>query len=138
MAKVTLTNQLPMTEVIDIIKRSYPTYVCTINGSKININTGVQGKMEIFYIGKSLVVVPKINLILAFIAGLTVILGILLIISIQLNPLAKEIANTIANNEKQIQPDLNALESIPAICPHCKNPNTKLIRLCEWCGNQII
>ena len=23
------------------------------------------------------------------------------------------------------------------ICPHCKNPNTKRIRLCEWCGNQI-
>lgn len=26
---------------------------------------------------------------------------------------------------------------IPEICPHCKNPNTKKIRLCEWCGNQI-
>jgi len=28
-------------------------------------------------------------------------------------------------------------QSIPDICPHCKNPNTKRIRLCEWCGNQI-
>jgi Na+/melibiose symporter-like transporter len=27
---------------------------------------------------------------------------------------------------------------IPDSCPHCKNPNTKKIRLCEWCGNQII
>jgi hypothetical protein len=27
---------------------------------------------------------------------------------------------------------------IPDICPHCKNPNTKKIRLCEWCGSQII
>lgn len=27
---------------------------------------------------------------------------------------------------------------IPDFCPHCKNPNTKKIRLCEWCGNQII
>ena len=26
---------------------------------------------------------------------------------------------------------------IPDTCPHCKNPNTKRIRLCEWCGNQI-
>ena len=26
---------------------------------------------------------------------------------------------------------------IPDICPHCKNPNSKRIRLCEWCGNQI-
>jgi transposase-like protein len=27
---------------------------------------------------------------------------------------------------------------IPDNCPHCKNPNNKKIRLCEWCGNQII
>lgn len=27
--------------------------------------------------------------------------------------------------------------SIPDTCPHCKNPNSKKIRLCEWCGNQI-
>jgi hypothetical protein len=27
---------------------------------------------------------------------------------------------------------------IPASCPHCKNPNSKKIRICEWCGNQII
>lgn len=27
---------------------------------------------------------------------------------------------------------------IPDSCTHCKNPNTKKIRLCEWCGNQII
>ncbi len=37
--------------------------------------------------------------------------------------------------------DLNTTTNptmIPDICPHCKNPNTKLIRLCEWCGNQIV
>ena len=27
---------------------------------------------------------------------------------------------------------------IPDTCPHCKSPNSKKIRLCEWCGNQII
>jgi hypothetical protein len=138
MAKVIMTNQLPLNEVIDIIKKSYPTYICTINGSKININTGVQGKMEIYYIGKSLIVVPKINIVLAFILGLTVILGILLIISIQLNPLAKEIANTIANNGKNIQSELNIDELISEICPHCKNPNTNRSTTCEWCGNQIV
>ncbi len=26
---------------------------------------------------------------------------------------------------------------IPDTCPHCKNPNTKSLRSCEWCGNQI-
>lgn len=27
---------------------------------------------------------------------------------------------------------------IPDSYPHCKNPNSKRIRSCEWCGNQII
>ncbi len=27
---------------------------------------------------------------------------------------------------------------IPETCPHCKNPNTKKMRECEWCGSQII
>jgi len=28
-------------------------------------------------------------------------------------------------------------KNIPAICPHCKNPNPKKLRECEWCGNKI-
>ncbi len=27
---------------------------------------------------------------------------------------------------------------IPDTCPHCKSPNLKKNRICEWCGNQII
>jgi len=25
---------------------------------------------------------------------------------------------------------------IPDVCPHCKNPNTKKLQDCEWCGNK--
>jgi len=35
------------------------------------------------------------------------------------------------NIEKHI--DLSKI----VICPHCKNPNTKKLRECEWCGNKI-
>ena len=38
--------------------------------------------------------------------------------------------NTSNNNQGTI--------NIPETCPQCKNPNTKRIRICEWCGNQII
>lgn len=41
-----------------------------------------------------------------------------------------EIHNSL-NDSKQIQ-------SIPDTCPHCKNPNSKQIRICEWCGGQIV
>ena len=40
--------------------------------------------------------------------------------------------NSLVNEVKEVKID------IPETCPHCKNPNTKKIRLCEWCGNQII
>ena len=31
----------------------------------------------------------------------------------------------------------NEQNTIPDQCPHCKNPNTKKLHLCEWCGSQI-
>jgi len=31
----------------------------------------------------------------------------------------------------------NVSENIPTRCPHCKNPNTKMLRECEWCGNKV-
>ena len=27
--------------------------------------------------------------------------------------------------------------TIPDICPHCKNPNTKKLHECEWCEGKI-
>jgi hypothetical protein len=37
-----------------------------------------------------------------------------------------------------IKKSTNAIKlEIPDVCPICKNPNTKKIRLCEWCGSQI-
>lgn len=32
----------------------------------------------------------------------------------------------------------DVIVNVPDVCPHCKSPNTKKIKLCEWCGNQII
>jgi hypothetical protein len=32
----------------------------------------------------------------------------------------------------------NVDSSIPSTCPNCKNPNTKGIRICEWCGSQMV
>ena len=40
-------------------------------------------------------------------------------------------------NNNKLQNNSSGLV-IPKICPHCKSPNIKLIRSCEWCGNQII
>ena len=39
--------------------------------------------------------------------------------------------NTIDNS--------NNIETLVSeICPNCKNPNTHNLKICEWCGNQIV
>jgi hypothetical protein len=48
------------------------------------------------------------------------------------------IKNTLNNNIISESNTTSSPSTIPETCPHCKNPNTKLIRLCEWCGNQIV
>jgi len=45
--------------------------------------------------------------------------------------------NELKNSEDKMN-EIITKNLIPEVCPHCKNPNTKRIRLCEWCGNQIV
>ena len=137
MATITLSRQTSLQELMEIIKRNYPTYICTIKGSVINIDTGVTGKMGIFYTGQNLVVTPIISPIVTFILLLTIIGIVLASIANQTNPVAKEIANSIANDVNGTNTGNNSDSSLPDTCPHCKNPNNKRIRLCEWCGGQI-
>ncbi len=51
-------------------------------------------------------------------------------------------AANISNQIKEYVENGSRLETIsdevPMNCPHCKNPNSKMVRECEWCGNQII
>jgi hypothetical protein len=42
------------------------------------------------------------------------------------------------SSKSEINKSLDNIINIPDNCPLCKNQNTKKIRLCEWCGNQII
>jgi hypothetical protein len=43
-----------------------------------------------------------------------------------------------SDSESDSESDQDVEIVIPETCPHCKSPNTKKIRLCEWCGSQII
>jgi len=48
----------------------------------------------------------------------------------------------ITKKGQNISVNLRSIESkksdIPDTCPHCKSPNTKMLRECEWCGSQIV
>jgi hypothetical protein len=49
------------------------------------------------------------------------------------NEIKQEVSNNIEKKKNE-----EVIVNIPDVCPHCKNPNTKKVRLCEWCGNQIV
>ena len=40
-------------------------------------------------------------------------------------------------NDSETTLEQNDNKEIPENCPHCKSPNSKRIRFCDWCGNQI-
>jgi len=42
-----------------------------------------------------------------------------------------------SNEDITIDEEQIDLSQIHSICPHCKNPNTKKLRECEWCGSKI-
>ncbi len=52
------------------------------------------------------------------------------------DPLASQSVDNIPIIDTMVTNNTQVI--IPDTCPHCKNPNTKRIRLCEWCGNQIV
>ena len=59
----------------------------------------------------------------------------------QYGPYSKPIRADKKNENKPIEQNStadNVSVIIPEICPHCKSPNTQKIRICEWCGSQII
>jgi hypothetical protein len=73
--------------------------------------------------------------------------GLLLIFMIAYVFIVKTSTNDENNNPIPIQSDDSKIHNklsyeekiiVPDTCPHCKNPNVKKIRLCEWCGNQIV
>lgn len=50
----------------------------------------------------------------------------------------KQIPTTKKTNSTDSNGVINEPMSIPDRCPHCMNPNTKGIRICEWCGGKIV
>lgn len=51
----------------------------------------------------------------------------------ELNPMQQDIHPVINLNQKEGLQKTN----IPATCPFCKNPNIKMLTVCEWCGDKI-
>ena len=138
MANVVLKKNLSIDGIMQILEKGFPNFVFNKkNHFLIECNTGLGGKFNINVTGVTINVMPKIPILLALILVISLI-GIFIISGMQKNPTAVAIANYLNENQDNSEMPINITTEIPDTCPHCKNPNTKKIRLCEWCGNQII
>jgi len=59
-------------------------------------------------------------------------LSLLLCLSVQLAVLIIYLIKREESSKKTMSDDVNV-----TCCPYCKNPNTKKLQVCEWCGNEI-
>ncbi len=139
MANVILTKHLSTDDIMQILEKGFPNFEFKKkSGFLIVCNTGLSGKFNINVSGANVLIAPRISPVLALILVFTII-GIFAIIGMQKDPNALAMANYLKenqNNDKVVDGNLVAI--IPNTCPHCKNPNTQKIRLCEWCGYRII
>ena len=137
--KITINTHISLNELKDALSDKFKNYTISVKNNIILISNP-DNNFFITLSGKEIKLsrCADIGDVLLF---LIPIIGWLIIASrnnITNNSQAKEICDFISNNYL-LNEGLNSSKiQIPAICPNCKNPNTKKIRLCEWCGNQII
>ena len=143
MAFIKLNKQLSTDEILKILKNGYPNYVFVKNNNNIIIfDTGADGKFIITISGDRVLITRDVHKLIAISVFFTIVFIPLFInenkrldklIGLPMGKYLHEKCNsTIIKTENNNQ---NII--IPDTCPHCKNPNTKKISLCEWCGNQI-
>jgi len=138
MANVVLKKNLSIDGIMQILEKGFPNFVIKKKSLfLIECNTGLGGKFNISLTGMTINVYPKIPILWAIIMGFSII-GLFLFIGLGKNPTAVAIANYLNENQNNSEVPINIATEIPDTCPHCKNPNSKKIRLCEWCGNQIV
>lgn len=139
MPSLYLTTKISTEELIQKLKIVFPNYkIHREFASRVFIDTAGKGYFYAQIIGNRVYINVHIHPIKELFFGLTIIPGILYEIGNHNNPIARDILHKLTNEIKIDKTTLQVIEMIPDSCPHCKNPNTKKIRLCEWCGNRIV
>lgn len=135
--KITVDNHYSLEELKIALSRNFKNYSFGIHANQIVVS-GVN-----FYItlkGKEIVlgrVADFGDFILCFIP----IIGWLAIAGrndLSNNVQAKEILDFIKNDITISEDESNSLKEAPSICPSCKNPNERKLKICEWCGGKML
>jgi hypothetical protein len=135
MLKINLTKILTLDETINILEKEFPLYTYIKKSNYILIKKVDNQKDCCITISDKMVTIsPYYASIFLILIGLTVIF--FPVFYYYYNISNKENIPLANYLKEQCKQDISIL--IPNTCPHCKNPNSKLVRECEWCGNQII
>ena len=141
MASITLNRQVPIDEIIQILKKDFPNYdVYLKKKNVVQVNNGF-AKFNVLIQSNRISVAQNLPLLIALIPFIGLFFLIILTIKSFYDPACKELIDCLKRN---FQIQLNDTNSniknivIPDICPNCKSPNANRSTTCEWCGNQII
>jgi hypothetical protein len=137
--KTTINSHISQTELNNVLSNYFKNYTITNKYNFIYIYSN-EIKLQLSISGKEIKLTRAADVGDLFLFLIPIIgwFAIAARNDISKNAKAVEIIDFISNKYNQENISFSNNIQIPEICPNCKNPNTKKIRLCEWCGNQII
>lgn len=137
--KTTISSHISQIELNNVLSNYFKNYTITNKSNFIYIYSN-EIRFQLSISGKEIKLTRVADLGDLFLFLIPIIgwFAIAARNDISKNATAVEIIDFISNKYNQENISYSNNIQIPEICPNCKNPNTKKIRLCEWCGNQII
>ncbi len=138
MASITLNKQQFIDEILQNLEKGFPAFVFSkISPFKIQCTTSKNVKYTISISGNKIIISRHFSTFMIIIS-LTIIFFIVIAIATETDPTLKSLKNYLSQEQEKIEPIIINSIFIPDTCPHCKNPNTKKLNICEWCDNKII
>lgn len=122
--KSIINKSITITELYNAVKTCYPNSSALVDGPWVVLDVNDKVKYTIW--------LKKPNFFEVFPATA------IWFRTFEMKAKATDISNTIKLFIENGLSSNNSNIVVPETCPHCRNPNSKKIRLCEWCGNQII
>ncbi len=138
--KITVDKHYSLEEIKNGLEKHFKNYKFKIQTNIIYISIPNVMGFHIHLKGKE-IVLGRTGDFGDFILVLIPILGWLAIAGrndLSNNVHAKEILDFIKNDLRMIEDGTNIINEYPSICPSCKNPNEKKLRICEWCGGKMV
>jgi hypothetical protein len=134
--KITIDKHYSLKEINNSLQRQFKNYKFHYSPSDIEVVLPDGVPIIIVVKGKEIILRKR-----AEFADLIPILGWIAMAgrsNLLNNVYAKEILDFIKNDVSLTEAGTDNINEFPSICPHCKSPNNKKLKICEWCGGKML